>query len=424
MRLAYILPRFPRLTTTFILREMLELRKLSLDVYVFSLFPPLPTLVHEQELEMMPYVYYSPFLLSSKLLQAQLYFLVRSPLRYFRALYTAIWQTHKERYVLWRVLGLFPKTVYFAKLMQDLQIDHIHAHFVWVNGIAAKVVQDLTGLTFSLHPHAFGLFMRDQTSVRRQLEFADGIVTVSDYHRQYIADLCPRWSPEEIKIVHYGLDPEEFKPEPVPHSGQTVHILSVGSLIPKKGHEYLIDACAQLSEKGRTFRCSIVGEGWLQAVLQARIDQHHLQDRVSLLGAKSQTEVKRLYGDSDIFVLSCVVAKSGDRDGMPNVLLEAMAMEIPVITTPVAGIPELVHNGLTGLLVAERDAEDLAQAIERLIDDKALRGSLGRQGRQAVVVGFEIRQSALQLEAALQDIQQKSIRRQPKPGLGASNLKT
>ena len=155
LNVAYILSRFPYLTETFILREMLLLRKFGLDVHIFSMFPPLPTPVHQQAQEMMPYVHYSPFLLSGRLILAQLYFLLRSPIKYIRAFLMAIWQAYQEPLVLLRVLMTFPKSVYFARQMKDLGIDHIHAHFVWVNGIAARIAHDLTGITFSLHPHAF-----------------------------------------------------------------------------------------------------------------------------------------------------------------------------------------------------------------------------------------------------------------------------
>lgn len=404
LKVAYLLLRFPHLTETFILREMVLLRRLGLGVHVFSLIPPLPThVVHKQVQEMMPYSHYSPFLLSARLILAQFYFLFRSPMRYMRALFRAIWQACPEPRALLRVLMTFPKSVYFARQMQDLGIDHIHAHFVWTNGIAARIASDLTGITFSLHPHAWGLFMRDQKSVRRQLELATGIVTVSEYHRQYIADLCPRWSPAEIRVVHYGLDPTEFAPAHVPPEDGVVRIISVGSLFEKKGHGYLIDACAQLAERRIPFRCSIVGDGSVRSALQARIDQHNLGDRVSLLGAKTQAEVKDLYRHSDIFALACVVARSGDCDGMPNVLLEAMSMQIPVITTPVAGIPELVHDGETGLLVPERDAHALARAMERLINDESLRHEMGRRGREAVLAGFDIHQTAAQLAAVFHE---------------------
>jgi colanic acid/amylovoran biosynthesis glycosyltransferase len=404
LKLAYLLSRFPYLTETFILREMLELRRHGTDVHVFSMLPPLPTPVHQEVKEMMPYVHYSPFLLSQKLVLAHLYFLLFSPLNYIRAFLKAIWQVYREPLVLLRVLITFPKSVYFAKQIKDLDIDHIHAHFIWINGIAASIAHDLTGVTFSLHPHAFDLFTRDQADVRRQLELANGVVTVAEYHRRYIANLCPRWPPKDIKVVHYGLDPAEFMPAHVPVEDDTVRIISVGSLYEKKGHEYLIDACAQLARKGHAFRCSIVGSGLLYDALQARINEHGLQDSVSLLGAKTQADVKNLYRQSDLFVLACVVAQHGDRDGMPNVLLEAMSMRLPVVTTPVTGIPELVRDGETGLLVPERDAQALACAIERLINDNALRRKLGQQGRQAVLSGFDIHHTIAQLVAAFQEI--------------------
>lgn len=394
LKIAYILNRFPYLTETFILREMVHVRELGQEVHIFSLLPPLATPVHQQAREMMPYVHYSPFLLSGKLILAQLFFLLHSPIRYARALARAVWQTYREPLVLLRVLAIFPKSVYFARQMQELQIDHIHAHYVWVNGVAAKVVSDLIGVTTSLHPHAFGLFSRERESVRRQLELSDGVVTVSEYHRQCIADLCPRWSKNDIEIVHYGLDPTEFTPARVPAAGDTVRILSVGSLVEKKGHEFLIDACALLAEQGVTFRCSIVGIGPLESALEARIDRNRLQGRVSLLGPKTQAEVRDLYRHSDIFALACIVAKNGDRDGMPNVLLEAMAMQIPVVTTPVAGIVELVRHEKTGLLVPEKDAVALAHALDRLVHDGFLRRELGGSGHQAVLDGFDIRHTA------------------------------
>ena len=400
---AYILDRFPHLTETFILREMLQLRASGMQVHVFSLLSPLNHPVHDEAREMLPYVHYSTFL-SWKILLAQLYFLLHVPFKYIGALWRAITETWREPSVLLRALSIFPKSVYFAREMQAIEVDHIHAHFVWINGIAAQVISDLTGITFSLHPHAFGLFMRNQQDVKRQLELADGIVTVSEYHRHYIAGLAPRWKPADIAVVHYGLDPTGFAFSRTPANDDGIRIISVGSLTEKKGHAYLIDACAELLKRNVPFRCLIVGSGPLREPLHARIERLNLQDCVSLAGPKTQTEVKALYRQSDLFVLACVVARSGDRDGMPNVLLEAMAMALPVVTTPVTGIPELVRDGETGLLVPERDSLAVAQALERLIENAALRRRLGQKGRQAVLDGFDIHATAAELAMNFQVI--------------------
>ncbi len=401
MKVAYVLSRFPHLTETFILREMLLLREMGYDVHVFSLFDPLPYPVHRQAETMLPYTHYSPLIRSRALLAANARFLLKSPLRYARALYHAVTLARHEPQILARSLLLFPKAVYFAQVMQQLGIEHIHAHFVWVNGIVAQVVADLIGVTVSLHPHAFGLFMRDPRDVSHQLALADGVITVSEYHRQFIADLCPRWSPEDIAIVHYGIDPQDFTPQKNPPPDDRIRILSVGSLTAKKGHPYLIEACAGLKERGIPFHCTIVGAGPQRETLAAQIARLSLQDEVTLAGAKPQAEVRDLYAHSDIFALACIIAPDGDRDGMPNVLLEAMAMQLPVVTTPVTGIPELVLNGETGLLVPSGDAAALAEALARLANDEDLRHRLGQRGRQKVIAEFDIHQTAARLADAL-----------------------
>lgn len=402
---AYYLSRFPRLSETFILREMCLLREMGVDVQIFSVLPPLPSSkMHQQVQDMMPYVHYSPFLFSFKLIMAQVIFFFRSPRKYIRALWRVIYQTWPEPSTCVKALVLFPKSVYFAKQLVDMKINHIHAHFVWLNGVAAQVAADLTGITFSLHAHAWDIFQRNLECVRRQLELATCIVTVSEYHRQYLIEQCPSLHPQDIRIVHYGLDPDEFSPAYISNGNHSVRIISIGRLVVKKGFEYLVDACAYLINKGYSIRCSIVGEGPLRDALQAQIDKQDLHDQVSLLGAKNLAEIKDLYRHSDIFALACVIGPRGDRDGMPNVLLEAMAMQVPVITTPMTGNPELVHDGVTGLMVPENDAEALALAIERLINDPSLRSKLGEQGRQAVLAGFDIRQTAAQMAGIFEEV--------------------
>ena len=360
--------------------------------------------MHQQVQDMLPYVHYSPFLFSFKLILAQFHFLFRSPFKYWCALRCAIWQTCSVPADLARMLIIFPKAVYFARQLEDMKIDHIHAHFVSMSGIAARIAADLTGIKYSLHAHAYDIFHRNRECVRRQLELAPAVVTISEYNRQYLADLCPRWRSEDIHVVHCGLDPAEFTPAHVPAEDHVTRIISVGSLVEKKGHEYLIEACAQLAARGYKFRCSIVGGGPLREVLQVRINKLNLQDRVSLFGIRNLAEVQDFYRSSDIFVLACVIAGTGDRDGLPVALMEAMAMQVSVITTPVTGNPELVCDGETGLLVPERDAHTLAQAIERLINAPDLRQKLGEQGRQTVLAGFDIHQTAAQMVAIFQEM--------------------
>jgi glycosyltransferase involved in cell wall biosynthesis len=160
----------------------------------------------------------------------------------------------------------------------------------------------------------------------------------------------------------------------------------------------LIDARAQLDRSGIDFECSIVGAGPLPSNLEKRIQQHGLEAKVRLLGARPQDQVSELYRQSDLFVLACVIAVSGDRDGMPTVLIEAMATEVPVITTAVAGIPELVHDRSTGLLVPQKDSAALTRAMIELVNDPDLRNRLGCNGRRLVLSSYDIRQTSGQME--------------------------
>jgi colanic acid/amylovoran biosynthesis glycosyltransferase len=397
-RVAYYLQRFPHLTETFILREMIFLQDMGVDVQIFSMLPPAKAPIMHQEVQrMIPCVHYNPHLFSLSFIPAHFHFLLHSPLKYVRALGRLIWQTGPNPTDLCKALTIFPESVYFARQIEEMEVDHIHAHFIWLNAIAAQVAADLTGVTYSLHAHAWDIFQRNRECVRRQIELATSVVTVSEFHRHYLANLCPRWSPEEIHLVHYGIDPTEFCPAPVPTTDATFRILSVGSLFEKKGHTCLIAACAELVARGYRIDCSIVGAGRLKEALEIQIHARNLSDCVHLLGARNQQEVQALYRHSDVFVLACVTARNGDRDGMPNVLLEAMALQLPVITTPITGNPELVHDGENGLLVPEKDAHALALAIERLINDPGLRLHLGEKGRQTIVESFDIHQTAAQM---------------------------
>ncbi|MCC6170074.1 MAG: glycosyltransferase family 4 protein [Caldilineaceae bacterium] len=398
LKVAYVLHRFPHLTETFILQEMQSMRQQGVEIVIFSLLPPKHSVIHKQAEALLPVTHYSPWL-SGEIIQAQIHFLKRSPRRYLAALVKTLWQTYREPKVCLMALALFPKSVYFARRIETLRIDHIHSHFIWLAALAAGVAADLLGISHSVHPHAFDLFQRDQRSVRYALEAAPSIITISKFNRDYIAALCPQIRPTDIEVVYCGVDTDNFRPlaSQAPHTPP--RILSVGQLVEKKGHEYLIDACALLAQRGIDFQCQIAGAGPRQAALQARIDHHHLQGQVTLSGALRQDQLITLYQESDVFALACIHAQDGDRDGIPVALMEAMACERPVISTPVAGIPELVRHNDTGLLVAERDTAGLANALTQLIADPELRRRLGRAARCLIVQEFQSGQNVAKLAA-------------------------
>lgn len=404
LKVAYILHRFPYLTETFIVREMHHVRRLGVELTIFSLMRPHHAVISRDAQALVPLCHYRPAL-SWEVLKAQWHFLRRNPMRYLRAYGRVVRQTYREPKVLFLMTALFPKAVSFAHDISLSGIDHVHAHFAWIEGIAAGVVRDLTGVTFTIHPHAFGLFGRDRRDVQRELESASRVVTISEYHRAFIARLSPRIAPEDIEVVHCGIEPERFKATERPADRSPLRILSVGRAIEKKGHRYLIDACRRMADAGLDFRCDIVaGDGQDSADLQAQIDRLGLGATVRLLASRDDDGILQLLEQADIFALACVVARSGDRDGIPVSLMEAMASQLPVVSTSVSGVPELVEDGVTGLLVPERDSEALADALQRLLGDAALRQRLGRQGRDRVVADFHVAEGAARMVSIFRSV--------------------
>jgi glycosyltransferase involved in cell wall biosynthesis len=319
-------------------------------------------------------------------------------------------QTLREPSVLLLMTALFPKAVLFAREIERDAIDHVHAHFAWIEGIAAGVAKDLTGITFTIHPHAFGLFGRNQRDVRRELESASRVVTISEYNRSYIADLSPRIAPDDVEVVRCGIEPDRIQPPERPAGRSPLRILSVGRAVEKKGHEYLIGACHLMDAAGTDFRCDIIaGDGQERDALQAQIDRLGIGSTVRLLGAHDEDGVLERLQQADIFALACVVAASGDRDGIPVSLMEAMASELPVVSTAVAGIPELVEDGVSGLLVPERDSAALADALERLIADESLRRRLGRRGREKVLADFQVSEGAARMAEIFRSVSRERV---------------
>lgn len=403
LRVAYILHRFPYLTETFILREMRRLEHEAVQVDVYSLLPPKAGVVHKDARKLLERTRYAP-LFSGTIARAQAHYLLRAPLRYLRALLKTVWQSYPEPRVMLLMLALFPKCVYFARAMEREGVQHVHAHFVWLEGIAAGIVAELTGLPFTITPHAFGLYTRRRACVARELESASRIVTISEANRRFIAGLTPRLARAAIDVVHCGVDTALWKPPAQRPDAYPVRLLSIGRAVEKKGHDDLVAACALLAERSVPFECRILaGGGAGAAALDAAIDARGLRGRVSLLEPRDEDGIRELFYASEVFVLAAKTARNGDRDGIPVVLMEAMACGLPVVSTNVSGIPELVEHQGSGLLVPPGDPAALASALQTLIEDAALRRGMGAQGRERVVAEFRIEHTAARMATVFRE---------------------
>jgi glycosyltransferase involved in cell wall biosynthesis len=271
-------------------------------------------------------------------------------------------------------------------------------------------VKAISGIPFSITAHGQD-FMGDLGSdqlLRELCAAAEFVGAETDYSRDMLAARCPE-SRDKIFRVYNGIDLSRFPvSETTRHSSDAIRFLSTGRLVPFKGFDILIDACAQLQNRGLHFACEIIGDGPLHRELEERVVKQNLRERIHLAGEQSQDYVLRALRNSDIFVLASTVDERGASDIFPTVIAEAMASSRPVVSTTVAGIPELVANGETGLLVPRDNAGALADAMEQLARDKRLRGSFGRAGRVRIKQEFTIEQTIEPLLARFEHLRLQS----------------
>jgi glycosyltransferase involved in cell wall biosynthesis len=258
----------------------------------------------------------------------------------------------------------------------------------------------LSGIPYAFTAHAKDIYLSDPETFRAKLEGARAVVTCTQYNRDFLSKQYGRLGDGKILCVYHGIDVSQFnfslsvKAE----FGEPV-ILSVARLVEKKGLGDLITATHLLRNRGRAFQVEIIGSGPQRETLKAQAKRLELADRVKLSGAQAHDIVCAAYQRASVFVLPCVIAANGERDGIPNVLLEAMASGVPVVSTPVSGIPELIESGVDGLLVPPNDPAAVAEAIEKLLTSSQLRESLACAARAKIESLFSLDTSAERLLA-------------------------
>lgn len=392
--IAYIVSVWPRLSETFILNEVLGLESRGARLRILSIKKPDAGTALARE--RVARVRAETICLSGAshwraAFGPSLRVLARHPFRYCRTALLAC------RYRRWGARKRFFQAVCLADMLRRRPVAHLHAHFAHEPTMVAMFTHRLTGIPYSFTAHAKDIYVKTPPELlRAEVARARAVVTCTEYNRQFLLD---RFESARGKVhrVYHGLDLSQFRFEPHANGSAPPLILSVARLVEKKGLGDLLTAVDILRRRGKSVRVEIIGEGPLRPELEARIAQLGLGGRVTLLGAQPHEAVRQAYARSLVFALPCVVAADGDRDGIPNVLLEAMASGVPVVSTPVSGIPELIEPDREGLLVRPGDAGLLADALDRLLTNSELRERLALAARAKVEACFSIQANVGQL---------------------------
>ncbi len=387
LRLAQIVSRFPVVTETFVLYELEALEKLGVTVELYSLLREHPKVVHPEAEKWITRGHYLP-LLSPAILRAHWHFIRHDPGRYFRTFAEVLRGTWGCVRCFGGVLAFFPKVVRFSYEIKKQAIQHVHAHFAYHAAVAGLIVHRLTGIPFSFTARGSDV-QADGHMLKEKVEAADFVISVSEYNKEIILRKCGPSAAKKIHVIHGGVDVDRLSPRPECEPKRLLRILCVARFEEVKGHTYLVEACRVLKERGLLFECGLIGDGPLMSKIEKQIKESDLCDKVLLLGPQTYDEVIEHLSRTDVVVLATVPTASGKREGIPNVLKEAMACGAPVVTTASGGIPELVDESC-GILVRPRDAVALADALQYLREQPALCRRMGMTGRRKIVREFNL----------------------------------
>jgi glycosyltransferase involved in cell wall biosynthesis len=424
---AYVMNGFPRLSETFIAHEIHQLERAGLRLRLFVVKRENEPQVHPVVSAILAPMSYLPAATSlsgtslpswlrrnaPRFSAAHRFLLRQHPLRYVATLASAIALT----------LQHWPRKVFIKEFLQageiaaavraDGSVRHLHGHFCHGVATITWMASRLSGIPFSFTAHAKDIYQAELNPgqlLERKLGAARFVATCTCANAEVLKARHVR--PQEVHTIYHGLDTDAFVPPQACPWPERPLILAVGRLVEKKGFDQLIEACARLKQTGLTFHCRIVGEdGPAGPALRERIQSLGLQEQIELSGPVTQDRLREIYREAQVFALPCQIMEDGDRDGFPNVLAEAMAMGVPVVSTAISGIPEMIDDGVHGLLVPPRDPQALADQLHRALADRALHARLALAGRKRICERFDSRRTTLALrdlfEAELQARQRR-----------------
>jgi glycosyltransferase involved in cell wall biosynthesis len=399
-RILYIDIKFPLLTGTFVYREIEALRDAGYEITTVSMATPIKSHISAEALHFLDTTIYLDQAGLLRMFYAQLIICFKDPSTWIRLLLAAIREKEIKKFRdRIRILYHFILSGYLSLKLKNRSFDHIHSPFLTGSATIAFFLSQYLTIPFSFTMHASNIYV-DPLMLATKLHNCKNAVTISKYNKAFLLHKYGVHLDHKIHIIHCGVNVEVFRPaqkkKPMPPI-----ILAVGQLMERKGFIYLLKASSLLKKKHLIFRCLIVGDGEDKESLIKHSESLGVCDVVTFMGRQPQEEVKKLLEDASVFTLPSIVTDEGGREGIPVALMEAMAMELPVVSTRTVGIPELIEYKVEGLLVEQKNPEDLAHALEILLLNKELRSEMGRAARKKIIREFNIANTPIQFKELL-----------------------
>ena len=364
----------------------------DVDITIFSIRKDLENFTQEKA---RPFLKNTKYVAMPGLIRSTLVWLIKKPFTFISIFFLIISNRYNNFEKLAKDLWSMFAGCYFADIARKEHISHIHAHFATYPALTAMTVSKLTGIPFTFTTHAHDIFLDKKLLLEKSINAKD-IIAISDFNRKYITDHCKNGVASKIKVVHCGIDLNEFAfSHEKTETGENV-IIGIGRLSKMKGFDYLVKACGLIKAR-IPFKCYIIGEGPMRNELEGLIGTLGLDKQVILTGVLDSSQIKNMLGKATVFSLPSIWDDEDGQDGIPVVLMEAMAMGIPVVSTRISGIPELIEDGKAGFLVEPKNVKELADKLYSIITDKTLREKFSANGRRKVEQGFDINKNAASL---------------------------
>jgi glycosyltransferase involved in cell wall biosynthesis len=399
-----VLKGYPRISETFISNEIRLLEEQGLTVHIFSMRQPRENFTHKSVEAIRARVTYLPseFWISlHRFVWPNLRTLLSHPAGYAKSFRLACKRFLRNHNLL--TFKHFFQAGYLVHHARGLNLAHLHAHFAHSPTSVAMFASEICGVPFSFTAHAKDIYTSEAAQLAEKIDKARFVVTCTKFNKAFLENLVQ--GRHEVHCVYHGIDLELFFAHAVTRTPEPPYtFLTIARIVEKKGIPDILEALALLAREGFPFRYVLIGSGDEKEAVKARVRKLGLEGHVEMPGTMAHEQVLERFQTADCFVLGCRVAQSGDRDGIPNVLAESMALGVPVIGTRVSGIPELVEHEETGLLVDATRPEELAEALRRIVTDQALRAKIIPAARQKVTEVFDNQQLIVELVALYRNL--------------------